>query len=303
MEQEVEIVSGDLTLSGSLTLPDAPKAIVVFAHGSGPLDRDENSPGGQLNVFNALAADLAAAGIASLRFDKRGIGASGGDYALAGQSDFVDDLRAVAQFAARKCDAPLFLCGHSEGTYIAPQVIDAAGAGGMILVCAYAQTGQEVLISQAARADLIFREMSGVKGWLSRRILDVTGSPSKKQRALIQKVLGTDTPTIRHARQNVPVTWLRDFIKSDPAQVHQSYSIPTLILTAEHDAQCEPGDGAVIAALGPNRTNVILTSLSHILRQTDRRDVMDYPRQIESPIDPLVGRSIVAWIDEQLLPM
>lgn len=233
MEQEVEIVSGDLTLSGSLTLPDAPKAIVVFAHGSGPLDRDENSPGGKLNVFSALAADLAAAGIASLRFDKRGIGASGGDYALAGQSDLVDDLRAVAQFVARRCDAPLFLCGHSEGTYIAPQAIDAAGAAGMILVCAYAQTGQEVLISQA----------------------------------------------------------------------HQSYSIPTLILTAEHDAQCEPDDGAVIAALGPNRTNVILTGLSHILRQTDRRDVMDYPRQIGSPIDPVVGRSIIAWINEQLVLM
>ena len=49
-------------------------------HGSGPMDRNENMPGQSLNVFNTIAEHLAEKGIASLRYDKRGCGKSGGNY-------------------------------------------------------------------------------------------------------------------------------------------------------------------------------------------------------------------------------
>ena len=63
IETAVNIASEGATLAGTLVLPDAPRALVIFVHGSGPLDRDENSRAAKLNVFNTLAAALALADI------------------------------------------------------------------------------------------------------------------------------------------------------------------------------------------------------------------------------------------------
>ncbi len=75
-----------------------------------------------LGVGRELAQSLAAAGIASLRYDKRGVGASGGSYLATGFADNVDDARvAVGSLAAQpECaGVPIFVIGHSEGAMIA----------------------------------------------------------------------------------------------------------------------------------------------------------------------------------------
>lgn len=120
IEQDVTIRSGDVRLAGSLTLPDGrkPLAVALFLHGTGPLDRDENIPRHGLNVFNVIAARLAQQGIASLRYDKRGCGRSGGDYYAAGQDDLLDDAQACLDYldhGEHGVLGPRFLIGHSEG--------------------------------------------------------------------------------------------------------------------------------------------------------------------------------------------
>lgn len=90
-EQEVRIQSGEVELIGILCSPDGTGKFpaVLMVHGRGPLDRDENMKGQQLNIFNAIAHVLAQRGIASLRYDKRGYGASSGDFMSAGHADLV----------------------------------------------------------------------------------------------------------------------------------------------------------------------------------------------------------------------
>ena len=89
--------NGSVTLAGTLAEPDGrgPHPLVVMIHGSGPLDRDENMPGQALNIFNALAAALAEAGYGAFRYDKRGCGASTGDYLTHGFADLIGDAVAV----------------------------------------------------------------------------------------------------------------------------------------------------------------------------------------------------------------
>jgi uncharacterized protein len=71
-------IAGEPPLNGTLTLPDGgtPAPAVVIASGSGPLDRDSNHRRARFDVARQLAHALAAGGLASLRYDKRGVGES-----------------------------------------------------------------------------------------------------------------------------------------------------------------------------------------------------------------------------------
>ena len=82
VEQDIVCESGGHELHGTLCLPATRRQppVVLMIHGSGPLDRNANMPGQQFDVFNSLAHALAAAGYASLRYDKRGCGSSTGDF-------------------------------------------------------------------------------------------------------------------------------------------------------------------------------------------------------------------------------
>src|SRR5579872_4850595 len=75
-ESDISLETATGTIYGTLTLPagNAPVPIVLIVAGSGPTDRDGNSPGlpGKNDAYKLLAAALAQRGIASIRYDKRG---------------------------------------------------------------------------------------------------------------------------------------------------------------------------------------------------------------------------------------
>ncbi|WP_020605684.1 alpha/beta hydrolase family protein [Spirosoma spitsbergense] len=85
-EEPMQLEMADLVLDGTLTLPPAgtgPVPIVLLIAGSGPTDRNGNNPipvgqpnSVKANAYNMLADSLAALGIATLRYDKRGVGRS-----------------------------------------------------------------------------------------------------------------------------------------------------------------------------------------------------------------------------------
>ena len=104
IEANVSFQAGGNTLDGTVCLPDGEGSmpIVLFVHGSGPLDRDENTNGGKLDVFNQIAHYLSDHGIGSLRYDKRGCGKSTGSYLTAGHFDFVSDAQAAACYLLSK---------------------------------------------------------------------------------------------------------------------------------------------------------------------------------------------------------
>jgi pimeloyl-ACP methyl ester carboxylesterase len=124
-----------VTLAGTLTTPStpAPHPAVVFVHGSGPLDRDETYF--ELKPFRVWARHLARQGIASLRFDKRGVGGSGGQFATATADDLAGDvLAAVACLGRAETVAPggVGLLGHSEGGAVA---LTSASRSGDLAFC------------------------------------------------------------------------------------------------------------------------------------------------------------------------
>ena len=114
-QEEISFQNGDVTLRGTLTLPatPGPHPVVIQVHGSGP----ERRPGGHWTHF------FARHGIGYLYFDKRGAGASTGDWNKASLSDLAGDvLAAVEALRAHQRINPQQIClwGNSNGGWVAP---------------------------------------------------------------------------------------------------------------------------------------------------------------------------------------
>ncbi len=123
--EQVTFTNGDVTLAGTLSLPDgpAPYPAVVLVSGSGPQDRDEYLGGGiAIRPFELLANALTPAGIAVLRYDDRGVGESTGDFSTSALNDFADDADAAITYLTTRDDIDqdhIGIIGHSEGGAIA----------------------------------------------------------------------------------------------------------------------------------------------------------------------------------------
>jgi pimeloyl-ACP methyl ester carboxylesterase len=119
---DVIIKSGDIQIGGTLTLPINPEtsSLVIMSSGSGDQDRDETLEG--FKIFKVIADHLAAKGIASFRYDDRGVGTSTGDFVNSTIDDHSIDLENIMDyFKASEAHAfnDFILFGHSQGGIVA----------------------------------------------------------------------------------------------------------------------------------------------------------------------------------------
>jgi uncharacterized protein len=302
--EELSVASGGVTLWGTLTLPEAPAphGVVLMIQGSGPLDRDENMPGQKLDIFNALAEAFGQAGYASLRADKRGCGASQGDYFSHGYADLIADARAWADLLAARSDiGRLYLLGHSEGTAIAPLAAEGRDdIAGLILLCPYVTPGREILMAQADEMARALPTMPGFSGWLTRALSRLTGGPVRQQARLIVRLTASEAPVLRAGGAKIEARVLRDFLNTDTRALHGRCRLPVLALSGAKDLQCPPGDGAEIARLNPRAEAALVPDLTHILRRDPgAHSFLSYPGLLDKSLDPQVAALILNWLSRQ----
>jgi hypothetical protein len=151
---EVRFDSGAITLGGTLVIPEGagPFPVAVLISGSGQQDRDESIMGHK--PFLVLADWLAHQGIATLRYDDRGVGESGGNPAGATSADFAQDaLAAVVFLADDERFSAIGVIGHSEGGLIAPMVAAQADLAFTVLLAGPGVPGSDVLAKQTRGLD------------------------------------------------------------------------------------------------------------------------------------------------------
>src|SRR5262249_17067560 len=148
-------------LAGTLTLPKrAPTrgpAVLIIA-GSGPTDRDGNGPLISTDAYRMLAAGLAAQGIRSLRYDKRGLGRTAppaGPEAAGRFDDFVHDAAAAAADLGRRPHvSSVVMAGHSEGGLVAMRAARETTVAGIVLIAVPARPLADLLRAQFLGAPL-----------------------------------------------------------------------------------------------------------------------------------------------------
>ena len=242
------------TLAGTLTLPKSasrtkPVSAIVTVSGSGPQDRDENIGLPGFRPFRQIADSLARRGIAVLRMDDRGTGASGGTFKGSTSAGFAEDVRAGLAYLRTRPEIRtdrLGVLGHSEGAIIAPMVAEKEPTlRAIVLLAGIAQPGRGALHYQ-------------LKNMIERNT-KLTPEMREKQIAEIPKRID--------AMMADP--WMKFFLTHDPASTMRRVKIPVLILTGSRDQQAVPEEVALMEAAfkeGGNKdvTARVLPDLNHL---------------------------------------
>lgn len=301
---------GGVRLAGTLTLPEGkgPFPAVVLIAGSGANGRDEKVFGHAL--FLVLADHLTRHGVAVLRFDKRGVGQSTGDFATATSTDFAADTEAGAAYLRSRPEIDrrrIGLIGHSEGGVIAPMVADRDPAiAFLVLMAGPGVRGDQIIMAQS-------RAIAAASGAppaaldagqaMQRRFLDALMAAKDQSAAetAVRAVLKGAMPDAAIEAQVKVATspWYRSFIAYDPAPALQHLRIPVLALIGSKDLQV-PADQnlpALRAALaGDPRAEVAeLPGLNHLFQEATTGAPTEYG-QIEQTLSPRALDRISSWI-------
>ena len=292
--EELKIsTADDSPLACTLTTPDGtgPHPAVLLLHGSGRLDRDGNAGRLQQNLGPALAESLARQGIATLRYDRRGVGATPGDWLSTGFVDNRDDaaaaLSALATLPGIRPDA-IGVVGHSEGALHAMSLGTRPGVAAVVLLAGFARTGEDALRWQAdAVASGLPAPLRPLVRLSSRRLIK----------------LGTTTEdVVRVAGKRVNARWTREMLHHDSRSDLARIRVPVLAVTGDKDVQVDPADLQRIHALVPGPVETLLfPGLTHLLRkEPDPASVRSYPRQLRSPVDGELLDVVTSWLARTL---
>jgi pimeloyl-ACP methyl ester carboxylesterase len=290
---EVSFRSDGLVLAGTFVEASAPVAAALLLVGSGRIDRDSNAPRLRLAITDAIARALQEARISSLRYDKRGAGASEGDFLRTGLYENCADARSALAWLTAPADGlPLFAVGHSEGALHAAQLAAEGRVTGAVLVSMSPRRGEEVLMWQLqAIMPTLGRPARAIMG-----LLRIDSAETQRKRFAQIRTSSGDVLRIRGQRLNV--RWLREFLDHDPAPVLAEITVPVLALTGGHDLQVPPQDTQAVCRLvrGPC-SPVIIDDVSHVLRaDPDSRGPRAYKRAVREPLDTAVLTAITEWL-------
>jgi pimeloyl-ACP methyl ester carboxylesterase len=295
--EEVTFYSGGCTIAGTFTEAANPVAAALLIAGSGRSDRNSDArlPAGQtlrIGVDKAVAGALAGARVSTLRYDKCGVGASGGDYLRAGMDDRRAEARAaLGWLAARARGLPLLAVGHSEGAWYAAELAADDAVAGAVLLAAGARPAEEILSWQT---EMLAARLSAT----ARMILKITRTDIiRTQRKRVARIRDSRADVIRIQGTRVNARWWRDFLAYDPRPALARAKVPVLAITGGQDVQVPPEDVAAIGRLvqGPFEGHVA-GDLSHLLRPDPASaGARSYRRAVRQPVDAEVLRLIAGW--------
>jgi uncharacterized protein len=283
---DYNLVTASGILYGTLTDPMARgKVPVVFIiAGSGPTDRDGNSYGVTTNMYRQLADSLRKYQIATVRYDKRGVGASSQSLKSVVDltfNDYVQDAAAyIRKLKADNSFSEVIVLGHSEGSLIGllaslqehpAAYISLAGAGEPI---------DKIILRQMAAQDSNWKRYMPIVDSLKNG-LQVTEPDN-------------DNGLFRKSMQPYWISW----IKYDPAKEISQLHIPALILQGTTDLQVRVEDAQELSKAKPDATMTLIVGMNHILKTApvERQANLATYNDPGLPLAPALVQAIVSFV-------
>jgi pimeloyl-ACP methyl ester carboxylesterase len=305
-DEDVRIPASGFSLAATIsrprTLPPPPRGrkvtplpAIVLVPGSGPMDRDAIVAG--VPIFGELAAGLADAGFLVVRYDKRGVGQSGGREEAATLADYAEDVLATLRWLRNRDDVDeraLTVIGHSEGGWVA---LTAASRERRIarvgLLATPGTTGAALVLEQQAAA--LAKATLSEEERLERVALQQT-----IHAALLEGGSWDGVPD--DLRRQAESPWFASFLAFDPAEVMRKVRQPIFILAGALDRQVAPHHAEALATMARARkdggevTMVVVPGVNHLLAPATTGEVDEYATLTERHVSEAVVSALVEWV-------
>lgn len=291
---EMAVPGPGAPLAGTLLLAEAGQApVVLIVPGSGPTDRDGNSPLGVTAAsYRLLAEALAAKGISSARIDKRGMfgsKAEGSDASRATIDDYAADVGAWAKAlkgrTGRDC---IWVAGHSEGGLVA---LTAAGNPD---IC-----GAILLAAPGRKLDTIIREQIAANPANAPIAADANAALDKLAKGEKVDVSAMHPALAQGLFNPVVQDFLIDVFKRDPVTLIARIDKPLLIVLGLADLQVSRVDADLLKAAQPRAELRLIDGMSHTLKRVageGRAANMATYADPSLPIDPVLVDAIAQFL-------
>ena len=324
LEKEIEIATTKkIKISGNLILPEFEKAstfpLVIMVSGSGAQDRNCEMLGHK--PFWVLADHLGRNGIASYRYDDRGVGKSTGKFESATQVDFANDLVSIiAYFHKAFPKAKIYIYGHSEGGMTALRAAAQTKLiAGIIEAASVGTSGKEVLIDQQylipetmgfSKEECSWNQRLYSKGAEIALQSSEKTFPSLYQTWLTQVWDSIPAKLLDGASQEdlqIQMTaffnkeWARQFLAFESKTYLSQLNLPFLVINGSKDVQVPALSNQkgfrnnMSAASLSKSTFYVLEGANHLFQQCKSCNLAEYA-SLEQTLDPTLMDWVTSWI-------
>lgn len=291
-EEVVSLRSDDCVLHGTLTLPEGYdyECVALLISNTNTSDRDGNERIMRNNALRMIATELASNGIASLRYDKRGVGASHYPQAERGQvsiSTGASDVKNLIESLRRdKRFGKVVVVGHGDGSLLAL-----------------------VALSRGAPASA-FVSIEGVGRSYDQVLKDQLASQPVQMRDIAYEII--DSLKVGRRYNNVPVflssffapqiqPYLMSSMRYNPQDLIRKLRIPILVLHGDTDIKVKVEDARLLNAANPSSRLVVVTGMNHVLKNcpsTERSIQVQTYANPALPINEVMAKELIHFIKE-----
>jgi pimeloyl-ACP methyl ester carboxylesterase len=290
VEEDITLNTPTGDIHGKLILPDGgtPCPVVIIIAGSGPTDMNGNNAGMTNNSLLYLARELAAGGIASVRYDKRAIGKSAA--ACTNEEDlrfdhYIDDAAAWAdKLAGDSRFTKVIIAGHSEGSLIGMVAAQRSKAvKGYISIAGCGSPAYEILEEQ----------LKSQPAWIQEQSASIC--KELREGRTVEEVPYYLMSLYRKSVQPYLISWFA----YNPAEEVAKLDIPVLILQGDMDIQVGVDEAEKLHAAQPHSELHIIKEMNHILKHCNTMQQMAQLatyRDANLPLKAELVRLIVEFI-------
>jgi uncharacterized protein len=302
-DETVRIPAVGFNLAASVVKPKNSKGLLpalILIGGSGPIDRDGFVAG--IPILGQMAGDFMEAGFLVVRYDKRGVGQSGGRTEASTITDYAEDVRAIVTWLERtRKDVDkrrIGLVGHSEGAWVAmSEAARDRRVAAIALVNGVGSTGAELILEQ------------------QRRLLDRLKTPDAERQAKIALQRRINEAALKGAgwdgvpdplRRAADTPWFQSFLAYDPARIMREVRQPVLIVHGQLDTQVPVAHADRLAELARARKQKVandvvkLPGLNHLLVPAKTGDVEEYNTLPDRKVAGAATAAIATWMAKVL---
>lgn len=280
---DVKILSKDIQIAATLCTPEKEtKKVFLIIPGSGPTDRNCNSPMLKTNAFLQMADSLAAKGFASLRYDKRGIGSS--HWTDMREEDITFDLGIMdavncMNWLKKEGFETVIIAGHSEGSLVG-MIAANEGASGFISMCGISVPAHELLKTQLGKQlnGTMYDQVAGQLDSLA------AGLEVNNNNPMLQSIF-------RKSVQPYLISWM----SFDPCEEINRLEIPVLVLGGDEDMQIEIEEIEKLAQCAYTK-GIVIRDMTHTLKRIAKpTEQMNTYTDPAYPLHPELLRQLVVF--------